>query len=76
MSRLHVFVQKRQLLLVLLVALSCSLGGCTTSQRVEPPRTIAPSCLQQCGTSTDEGTFACIDRCHRSGSVAEAPLTE
>jgi hypothetical protein len=69
MSRLHVFVQKRQLLILLLPVL-CALSGCTASQRVEPSSAIAPSCLQQCGTSTNEKTFACIDRCHLMGTHA------
>ena len=73
MSRLHAFVQKRQLLLMLVVPLSCALGGCTTSQRVEPPSAIAPSCLQQCGTSTNEQSFTCIDRCQLMGTHASRP---
>ena len=73
MTRVHAFVQKRQLLLILLLPMLSALGGCTASQRVEPPPAIAPSCLQQCGTSTNEQTFACIDRCHLMGTHASRP---
>jgi hypothetical protein len=49
---------------ILLVLLSCVLGGCVTGQREELERSNAPSCDQTCGTVLDERTFSCIDRCH------------
>jgi hypothetical protein len=72
MSRLHAFVQKRQLLFIQLVLLSCALGGCT-DQRVEGQQRIAPTCDQQCGKRLDERTFVCIDHCHLETDRAHLP---
>ena len=70
----HAFIQKRQTLLsVLLVILYCALSGCTREQGVGSRQRIAPSCEQQCGTSLDCRTFACIDRCHIEADRTSLP---
>jgi hypothetical protein len=34
---------------------------------------LAPSCEQQCGTTLDERTFVCIDRCHLETDRSHLP---
>jgi hypothetical protein len=44
-----------------------SIGAWKDSKR------IAPACDQQCGTSLDERTFGCIDRCHIEADRTSRP---
>jgi hypothetical protein len=73
MSRLHAFVQKRQLLIVLVAVFLCSLGGCALDQRAQRNRPITRACDQQCGAALDERTFVCIDRCHQEEDRTSLP---
>jgi hypothetical protein len=73
MSRLHAFVQKRQLLFIQLVLLSCTLAACALDQHAEPRQRIVSSCEQHCGTNLSERAFVCIDHCHFEADRTSLP---